>query len=37
MYYKTLRSTGRYISKYDENDELTDIYPTDLYQDTKSC
>ena len=34
MYYKTLRSTGRHIAKYDENDELTDIHPTDLVENS---
>lgn len=32
MYYRTLRSTGRCIPKYDENGDLTDIHPTDLVE-----
>jgi len=32
MYYKTLRSTGRPIAKYDENSCEIDIHPTDLVE-----
>jgi len=32
MYYRILASTGRHISKYDENGDLTDIHPTDLVE-----
>jgi hypothetical protein len=32
MYYKTLRSTGRPIPKYDNNGCETDFNPTDLVE-----
>ena len=34
MYYRTLRSTGRCIPKYDENGDLTDIHSTDLVENS---
>lgn len=39
MVYKTLWSTGRHISQFDENDELTDFHSTDLIenQDCETC
>ena len=39
MYYKTLRSTDRHISKYDEQGCQTDVHPTDLVEnnDYETC
>jgi len=39
MYYKTLRSTGRPIPKYDDNGCETDFNPTDLVEnyDCETC
>jgi hypothetical protein len=39
MYYRTLKSTGRHISKYDEYGELTDTDSSDLVEnpDCETC
>ena len=39
MYYKTLRSTGRLIPKYDNDGCETDFDPTDLVEnyDCETC
>ena len=39
MYYRTLRSTGRPLCKYDENGCETDVSPTDLVEnyDCETC
>jgi len=39
MYYKTLRSTGRPIPRYDDNGCETDFNPTDLVEnyDCETC
>ena len=39
MYWKTIRSTGRYIPKYDENGDLNDVSPTHLIEneDCETC
>lgn len=39
MYYKTLRSTGRPIPRYDDNWCETDFSPTDLVEneDCETC
>jgi hypothetical protein len=39
MYYRTLASTGRHISKYDDDGLETDFHPTDLVEneDCETC
>jgi hypothetical protein len=32
LHYRKVGGTGRHISKYDENGDLTDIHPTDLVE-----